>query len=220
MNYKTGMIPKKKLGLTPEHLVKALLFSLFQIKPLIFEMNNNKEMEFEEYYQKVYFLVNKKLETLNNFQGLLNEIIENIEISLGINTKEYYDQAIQFDEKKAKEKFMKVYQNAKLIQKFIQIPKEEIISCQICETSFFNYKFNKFYYLNEKLNSKCLSEKIFSPSKESEKTKCNFCNGKETICLIEKKIINYPNVLIVVIDNNQINSFSLQNNIINQLFIH
>ena len=59
---------------------------------------------------------------------------------------------------------------------------------------FYNFKFIKSFYLNESLKSN-LSEKIFFSNTEKTKYRCVFCNGQETICVIEKKIMEYPDVL-------------------------
>ena len=203
-------IQRKNIGINAKNLLNSLLLSLFQIKPLILEINNNQELDFNDFTKKINSLLDQKLNKINNYENLFDEIITKIEISLGIDkTKEFYNQSEQYDENKSKMKFLKKYENAKIIQKYIQIPTEEIISCSFCGTSCYTFKYNKFFYLNETLNYN-LSEKIFHSNKENKLHYCNFCNGKKTNCFIENKFIDYPEVLIIIIENNQINKFILQ----------
>ena len=203
-------IQRKNIGINVKNLLNSLLLSLFQIKPLILEINNNQELDFNDFTKKINSLLDQKLNKINNYENLLNEIITKIEISLGIDkTKEFYNQSEQYDENKSKMKFLQKYESAELIQKYIQIPTEEIISCSFCGTSCYTFKYNKFFYLNETLNYN-LSEKIFHSNKENKLHYCNFCNGKKTNCFIENKFIDYPEVLIIIIENNQINKFILQ----------
>ena len=88
---------------------------------------------------------------------------------------------------------MKKHTNAKMIQRFIQIPTEEIISCSVCNTPYYEFMYKKYFYLDEPLKYN-LSEKIFCSKKDEKMYRCNFCNGKETKCIIETKIIEYPEV--------------------------
>ena len=125
INLKTN-IPKRNI--TTEKLLNALSLGLFQIKPLIFDINNNKDMNFSDFTQKINILIGNNFNNINNYESLLNEIIKKIEISLGYVEEQYYNQAIQYDENKSKKSFMKKYETNKL--KYIVIPIEEKITCQ------------------------------------------------------------------------------------------
>ena len=147
-------------------------------------------MHFVDFTQKIYTLIGNNSNNLNNYESLLNEIIKKIEISLGYVEDKYYNQAIQYNENELKKNFKKKYEANKV--KYIEIPIEDIIICQRCNMKFYNFKFIKSFYLNEPLKSN-LSEKIFFSNIEKRKYRgCNFCNGQETICVFEEKIIEYP----------------------------
>jgi hypothetical protein len=42
---------------------------------------------------------------------------------------------------------------------------------------------------------------------------CNFCNGQITNLTIEKKILDFPEILIVIISLSEVNNFQIKNNL-------
>ena len=212
-NFITSINTQTK-GTTPEHLLNALLLGLFQIKPLKMGLNNNQNLNFISFKEKIVNMLGNKLGKFNSPFNLLNEIISKLETFFGMKDIKYsFDQAEQFDGKKRKEKFLTYHINGNILQKYILIPKEEKINCTQCFVNSYQYKYERFIYIN-KILKKGLSELIFVSYKEDKLSKvCNFCNGRETKCVIENKIIDFPRVLIIVIAKNYVNTFSFKDNV-------
>ena len=210
--YITSM-PNKQKNAAPESLLNAILLGLIQIKHLTFALTNNQNAIFNNFKEKIVNMTGHKINTLGNPSQILNEIISKLELFFGTKyIKESFNQVAQCDSK-TKEKFLANHVNGNIIQKFILIPKEEEINCKECHVKSYQYKYERFIYINEIIQNG-LSELIFGSIQEEKLSKlCNFCNGKETKCIIENKIIDYPQVLIVVISKNFINKFSFNNNV-------
>ena len=210
--YITSM-PNKQKNAAPESLLNAIILGLFQIKHLTFALTNNQNAIFNNFKEKIVNVTGHKINTLVNPSQILNEIISKLELIFGTKyIKESFNQVGQYDSKR-KEKFLANHVNGNIIQKFILIPKEEEINCKECHIKSYQYKYERFIYINEIIQNG-LSELIFGSIQEEKLSKlCNFCNGKETKCTIENKIIYYPQVLIVVISKNVFNKFSFNNNV-------
>ena len=150
MNTKT-LAERRTISLTSEHLLSALYLSLYQIKPIILEMNNNQNMDIKNFAKKINYLISKNSTKLNSYESLLSEIIGKIEISLGIEEqKEFYDQAEQFDEAKKMAKFMKKHKNAKMIQKLSGEIYDDYVKKSIKRAELYNIrdtaqKYNEVY---------------------------------------------------------------------------
>ena len=142
------------------------------------------------------------------------EIISKLETFFGINDINlFFNQADRYDENKSKKKFLANHMNENNLRKWVLIPKEDIIKCKSCSMNNYIFKYERYIYISQ-MPTKDLSELIFGSIQEEKLSKCDFCNGREVRCIIESKIMDYPQVLIVVISKNVVNSFSLQNNII------
>ena len=58
-----------------------------------------------------------------------------------------------------------------------------------------------------------LFQKIFQFEIEAKKDKsCNFCNGQITDFTIERKTLDFPEILIVIISPSQVNNFNISEN--------
>ena len=153
--------------------------------------------------------VRKNIKKFKRFDDIFDEILTKIVPNNTLN-EDYYNQAIQYDEKKSLSLFLQKHQQGNIIQKLFLIPKEEKIFCNKCMMNFFQFVYRK-YILIRNAKTELLFQKIFRVDKFNKKDKaCNFCNGREiTELIIETKILDYPEWLIVIIDPNQINSFQL-----------
>ena len=194
-------------------LLNSVLLGLFQIKPLILGLNNNEDMDFLTFETKIINKIGPKLNEIKSPSSLLNEILEYLETFFEKIDNNHNNELSIFEERERKEKFLANHFNGNIIQKYILIPKEEIINCKQCGMNSFVFKYERFIYINE-IRNNGLSQVIFEANKENTKKECNFCNGKETKCIVENEIIEYPQVLLVIIGKNFINNFSLVNNII------
>ena len=117
--------------------------------------------------------------------------------------------------KKIIEKFLNYHNNrSSIIEKLFYIPEETIIYCRECTLT--NYQINYCKILSIKSdneqNQNILFKKLFMEEKISKEEKCNSC-GKNTNCDIKKKFIQYPNILTVIIEEEQILKFNLINNL-------
>ena len=109
---------------------------------------------------------------------------------------------------------MEKLNNKNIIQKLFLIPKEEKISCKNCGMDTFKFFFGKYIIIENPLNE-LLSKKIFTPENENKRDKfCNFCNGQTTDCAIERKTLDFPEILIVIISPSQVNNFNISENLI------
>ena len=175
-------------------------------------INNNIKSIFSEsnildnFHSIISFIFNKldsELTTTNNKINLSikfeptdkNQVIE------GINQLKMIDSIIQ-----------KYYFCCKLIENY----------CSKCQKSFYNYKLYKIIFLKsiDENKENFLYEKLFIQEEKTKSKQCQNC-GKEINSLIHKNYINFPKILVIVVNENQNGKLSLKNNFIlknNQLF--
>ena len=74
----------------------------------------------------------------------------------------------------------------------------------------YQFNYGKFIYIKNP-SKDLIFQKIFLPQVEHKiKVKsCVFCNGHETECTIETKVLDYPEKLIVIIEQSQVNIFNI-----------
>ena len=80
--------------------------------------------------------------------------------------------------------------------------------------SFYNFYYSKFFLieLDKEKKEISLNEHLFKSEDISTEQKCNFCAGKATNFTKKEKIIDYPEILIVILDGKNFNNFKLKKN--------
>ena len=102
--------------------------------------------------------------------------------------------------KKIIEKFLNYHNNrSSIIEKLFYIPEETIIYCRECTLTNYQINYCKILSIKSDNEQNILFKKLFMGEKISKEEKCSFC-GKNTICDIKKKLIHYPSILTVVIE--------------------
>jgi len=199
---------------------------------------NNKEIynELKQYYKDkkiikmiIDFVLSKNVDKVkeyflesiksNDYKIIMNDIFEKIDSELSnenindfINKQK--NQIDQYDEIKAKNKFLEKNKNASIIKKSFFITKEEILLCNECNMSMYNFYYSKFFLIDlDKEKIEIILNEYFSKIEDiSINQKCNFCAGKTTNYTKKEKIIEYPEILIVILDGKNFNNFKLENN--------
>ena len=157
--------------------------------------------------------IGPKAKNMKNFQLVFETILSSLEENHQGNN-DYYNKSSQYDEDKARKNFMDKHNKGSLIQKLFFIPKEEKIYCKKCGMNTFNFGYDKYIYIKNQ-QTELIFQKLFAQKKGVNKGKsCNFCNGQETEYSFEKKYLDYPEKLIIIIDSNQVNNFPLGLNLL------
>ena len=200
-----------------DFLIKPVIEYLF----LIYELNKilipNKPNDIQSFMEIIKSKAGPKLKKVKTYKSVFELILTSLDSKAQVN-KEYYNLSEQYDEEKGLKRFMERYneeKNDNIIKKLFLIPREEAIFCKKCKMNSFQFGFDKFIYIDNPQIG--LIQKLFlSQKKESNGNFCNFCNGITTECSIIKKVLAFPEKLIVIIDPNQINNFVLQANLLIQ----
>jgi formiminotetrahydrofolate cyclodeaminase len=66
--------------------------------------------------------------------------------------------------------------------------------------------------IKNKINNK-IQDIIFKTIRRKEKIECNFCAGVKTDCTIYSKIIDFPKILIIVLEMADISEINLKENL-------
>jgi len=166
---------------------------------------------------KQYFFESLKS---NDYKFIINDIFEKINSELNNQNKNdiinnHYNQAAQYDEIKAKKIFLENNKKTSIINQLFFILKEDIIFCNEYGMNIYNFYYSNFFLIDLDKEEKeiLLTDKILSPENIQIKQKFNFYSGKEIDCNKKIKIVDYPEILIVLLDGNQFNKFILENNI-------
>ena len=166
---------------------------------------------------KQYFFESLKS---NDYKFIINDIFEKINSELNNQNKNgiinnHYNQATQYDEIKAKKIFLENNKKTSIINQLFFILKEDIIFCNEYGMNIYNFYYSNFFLIDLDKEEKeiLLTDKILSPENIQIKQKFNFYSGKEIDCNKKIKIVDYPEILIVLLDGNQFNKFILENNI-------
>ena len=210
--YITSKPQISNVGMKSDFLLTPAIEYLFLIDEL------NKNSDFQSFMEKIKTSAGPKIKKALNYKIIFELILTGLDPKVQAN-KEYYNQSEQYDEEKAHKKFMDRHNSEKdsnIIQKLFLIPKEDAIFCKKCKMNSYQFGYEKYIYINNP-QSDLLNQILFIPQKEVIKGKsCNFCNGETTECSIEKKILGFPQKLIVIIEYNQINNFVLLQNLVVQ----
>jgi hypothetical protein len=209
----------------------SFLFCLFNIKNMYnnqLKINNEKDIQIikllDDFIQsrkiddkiKEYFI--KSIES-NDYKFIINDIFEKNDSELYNDKKDDYinkqnNQVDQYDEIKTKNKFLEKSKNASIFKQLFSITMEEILLCDECHMSMYNFYYSNFFLVDLDKEEKeiSLNEHLFKPEDISTKQKCNFCAGKATSCTKKEKIIDYPEILIIILDGKNFNKFKLEDN--------
>ena len=196
----------------PDILLDATLSFFFQIDELKKLFSKNKNIDFETFKKKMLAKVGKGIKRFQTYDKIFEELLTKLDPNKEIN-EEYYDQSLQFDEEKGLKIFMEKHKNKNIIQQLFYIPKEEKVFCKKCWMNTFDFYYSKYILIQNPLNE-FIFQKTFQPEKEVKKDKyCNFCNGQITNIAIERKILDFPEILIVIISPFQVNNFQIIQNL-------
>ena len=205
----TSMVQPSTIKLNPELALEPIILLFFKIDELKNALGLNKNIDIPSFKKIILTNIEKNIQKANNYQQIFDMILTNIDPNTKEN-KEYYNQTEQYDREKGFKNFMEKHNKGNLIQKLFLIPIEDVIYCHKCRMNIYKFNYIKYILIKNPLQE-LLYQKVFHPIKiPSKKGKiCNFCNGEETEYSIERKIINYPEILIVIIEPYQINNFQL-----------
>ena len=196
----------------PDILVDATLSFFFQIDELKKLFSKNKNIDFETFKKKCLEKIGKDIKRFQTYDRIFEELLTKLDPNKEIN-KVNYNQSEQYDEEKGLNKFMEKHKNKNIIQQLFYIPKEEKLYCKKCGVNTFQFHYSKYILIQNPLNE-FIFQKIFQPENEVKKDKsCNFCNGKITNIAIERKILDFPEILIVIISPFQVNNFQIIQNL-------
>ena len=95
------------------------------------------------------------------------------------------------------------------------IPKEINIYCTECNITTYNYIYLEFLLIELDKEDKeiLLNEKIISKGQQNKREKCSFCGGNITDCIVKEEFLDFPEILVVVIEGKYYHKFKLKNNI-------
>ena len=215
---KNGLNPctiarKTYAKINPDISIDSVISFFFQIDELKKILFPNKNIDIKNFQNFILTKVDPKIKTFQTYDKIFEEILTKLDPDNQIN-KDYYSQPEQYNEEKGLKKFMEKLNNKNIIQKLFLIPKEEKISCKNCGMDTFKFYFGKYIIIENPLNE-LLSKKIFTAENENKRDKfCNFCNGQTTDCAIERKTLDFPEILIVIISPSQVNNFNISENLI------
>ena len=146
---------------------------------------------------KEYFLESIKS---NDYKFIINDIFEKINSELSNENKNGFINIPidEYDEIKAKNKFLEKTKNLSNINKLFFILKEDIMLFNECKMSIYNFYYSKFFLidLDKEVKEVLLNDKIFKSEYIQIKQKCSFCDGKITNSFKKEKILDYPEILL------------------------
>jgi len=162
----------------------------------------NFKSEVPRYYKKIISMIFNKLNPEKNLEN--KNALEN-----------QFNQANQYDEKGGKELFLRNNKKDSIIQNLFYCIKEKKISCLNCGLNV--YKFTCFPFISiakkKKKKKRKIQDIIFEDINRKDKMECNFCSGITTNCNIISKIIDFPKILIIILENDYILEFNLNDNL-------
>ena len=215
-NYIVKMNSLKELKLqtiNPDISLDPVIAFFFQIDKLKIHLSQNKNLDLPTFKNIILTKIGPKIMNMKSIQLVFEIILSNLEENNQGNN-DYYNQSSQYDEDKARKNFMDKHYKGDLIQKLFFIPKEETIFCKKCGMNTFNFGYDKYIYIKNP-QTELIFQKLFTQKKGVNKgNSCNFCNGQVTEYSFEKKYLDYPEKLIVIIDSNQVNNFPLGLNLL------
>ena len=207
--------PSNTLTINPEHIIDPIIAYFFQFNEITSTLSENKNLDLPTFKNIIVSKVGQpNIKKMKNFSQAFDSILKSLDPNTLVN-KDYYNQSQQYDEEKSLKKFMEEHDKGNFVQKLFLIPKEYIISCKKCGMKTYHFGYAKYIYIANPLTD-LIFQKIFIPQTEhhSKGRSCNFCNGQETESTTLKKILGYPEKLIVIIEHSQVNNFNIGLNLV------
>ena len=222
----------KKIKATSEinQVLHLIMLCLFRTTPLVKELYNDYKTRktimgqlFVEYFlniqnQKNCSKVNSKLNSqlspniTENYKNIIFEMFSklNKELSTSIMKNTYkHGQINQFSETISKNKINEEIKNSSIIQKLFYTIFEIKAICN-CGISNYSYESSIFLYINlDKENKNVLISDKMLNYKKPKNIQCHFC-GQKIDNKNEIKIYIYPKILIVILEGENYNNFSLK----------
>ena len=206
--------PKKNIN--TELILDAVILFLFN-QNILNNSKGNHNIDFFTFKKNILDKVGQSIKYLKTYDKIFEELFSKFEPNNIEQKKDYYNQSSQFDEKKSLEAFISQHKKGGIFQKLFFIPKRTKIFCSKCKMNSFKFFYEKFLLIKN-AKKEILSQKLFQDEIEyNHNLICSFCNGVITRCTIENKILELPEVLIVIIAPSQASLFqfkSSKNNII------
>ena len=213
LNFCTNVCRKTLPKNNSDILIDPVISFFFQIDELKKFLFPNENIDLINFKNFILTKVDPKIKTFQTYDKIFEEILTKLDPDNQIN-KDYYSQPEQYNEEKGLKKFMEKLNNKNIIQKLFLIPKEEKISCKNCGIDTFKFYFGKYIMIKNPINE-LLFQKVFQPESEAKRDKsCNFCNGQTTDFTFERKTLDFPEILIVIISPSQVNNFNISENLI------
>ena len=204
---------KNYANLNPEFLLNAAISFLYSIEEIRKYFGQNKNIDFQSFKTIIKTNVGKNIKSMKSYEQIFSELLTKFDNNNMI-TNEYKSQISQYDEEKGRKNLLDKYKNGNIIQKMFLIPKEEKITCLHCNMNTFLFDYSKYIILKDS-QTNLLNKILLGKETEScEKRLCNFCNGLITKLTIERRYLNLPEWLIVIVEPTQIN------NLIINSFLH
>ena len=221
---------QKKVKKAPEmnQILHSIMLCLFQTKQLVNELYNDYckakiilVQLFVQYFEKIQkdcSEINFKLISQFNpnmtktYKDIISEMFSRLDKDLTITKmKDTYKhgQINQFSETTSIKKINEEYQNGSIIKKLFHTIFEIKAVCN-CGISNYSYEHRIFLFinLNEENNNVSISEKFFN-YKNPKSMQCQFCREKIN-SPNEIKVVIYPIILIVILEGENYNNFSLK----------
>ena len=190
-----------ELGNNQQENKKNIIFKFFQ------KWKNGESTD------EILFEISKSIKT-DNYESIISDILEKIDSDLkqhirSVSAYQSFKTSHLGGEEEQKNNFLESNKNGSIIQKLFYIPKEIKIKCK-CNKITYDYDFDKFLLidLNKENNEILLKDKIFKTQKTNRNDKCKFCSKKNNK-ILEESFIDFPKMLIVYLEGEEINKFSL-----------
>ena len=227
--FKSNNLKKEIKKFEMNKILHSIMLCLFQTKQLVNELNNDKNRStkkmvqlFVDYFQNIQndcSKVNSKLNSQINpsmtgtYKDIISEMFSKLDKELAISKmKDAYKhgQINQFSETISKNKINEEFKNSSIIQKLFYTTFEIKSICN-CGISNYRYESIIFLYINlDKENKNVLISDKMLNYKKPKNIQCHFC-GQKIDNKNEIKIYIYPKILIVILEGENYNNFSLIN---------
>ena len=166
---------------------------------------------YDETYQ-ISGIISKNID----FKKILKELFYFIDDELSPKSEKDNNFQYNYDENKQKYNFFLKYRNISNIQRLLYSIEEKKIKCLECTLTSYNFDYCKYFLidLNKENNPILLNNILLKKDiNDNIKEKCSNCY-KETKSKIEKFIIEFSKILIIIFEGNNYEKFTLKNNLI------
>ncbi len=214
LNPITFIPTSSSMKINSEVLLESSILFLYIQDNLKYFLCKNENIDFKTFKNIVISKLGSNIKLCKSYQKIFEELLSKLDPNSVQQKNDFYNPSSKFNEKKAVEDFMNRHNNGGIFQKFFFIPKETTIFCNKCKMKTFECLYDKFILIKDAQNL-VLSQKLFQPEvQNNQEVMCSFCNWAITSCSIETKILDFPKVLIVIIEPSQINNFQISSNFV------